>query len=134
MKSIYAKILCFVVATLLLLPAFGFVVDAAKKGHKISEIGMGKEKHENKAPTVIIETPIGTYVQGNELTIVVKVKDENEGALAVILVDQVPTWNTENKVTIDIRFWPSWSEHFITAAYTDPYGETGGDIQYLVKI
>ena len=108
-------------------------IDKKEKSDDNPGKGWGKVK-DDMAPEVIIEEPTETYVQGNYLKIVVTVRDEDQGAVAVISVDMQPTFNTDNIIYYDISDWDLKSEHFISAAYTDSVGKNGGDDHYIVKI
>ena len=71
---------------------------------------------------------------GDQLTITVTVTDEDQWAVASITCDLMPTFNSDNTVTIDTSGWPYWSEHVITAVYEDSGGKIGGANVYVIKV
>lgn len=143
MNSNTLKILCILIAVIIMIPPLAIAANAAKGDKKAfdadSEGGgpknpnYGGAKHSNLQPIVNILKPTDTVVYGDYLEIVVSVWDEDEGSVAVISVDLIATFNNGNSVIIDISGWESGSEHFISAAYTDSFGKTGGDTQFIVK-
>jgi hypothetical protein len=135
------KIFCILLAAILFVPSIASIVQADDSDEGSPDTGKGKgpkpgkgPQKDNIEPIVTIVEPTATYLEAGQLRIVVTVEDEDENAVAVILVDQQPTWNTGNTVIIDVSDWTYQSEHFITAAYTDSGGKTGGDLHFFVTI
>ena len=142
MNTNFLKLLCILIAILMLVPAVAIMVQADEDSDKSIDLNIrGKRvkpdsppgQDKNKAPVVTTVQPTGTYVNGDTMTIEVLVEDEDDPAIATVSVDGNPIDYPGSSITYDISTWQPDIPHDITASYIDSGGKSDSASKTVIK-